>query len=271
MVKGYIFLNDAFVEAQSAALHVTDLAIQRGYGIFDFLKTVNGRALSLDDHLDRFYFSAQQMRLSVRPDKAELAAIITELMRKNDLPDSGIKITLTGGYSQDGFSIAEPNLIITQQPLVLTDHLTGLRLLSYEHSRQLPHVKTIDYLMPVWLQPLLAENSADDLLYHRNSYITECPRSNFFVVTAGGTLVTAADGVLKGVTRKKILDLAAPHFRIEERPVTLDEAYAAREAFISSTTKNVIAVTAIDGRPIGTGAEGEVTRWLWDAIWKIEQ
>lgn len=97
MSSNTVFLNDAFIVEAQASLLVTDLSIQRGYGIFDFFKTINGKPVFLDDHIARFYNSAQKMHLRISQTPEELKDIITELMQKNNLPDSGIKMTLTGG------------------------------------------------------------------------------------------------------------------------------------------------------------------------------
>src|SRR5690606_20814929 len=130
----FIYINNTFLPAAQAALPVSDLALQRGYGIFDFFKTLQGRPVFLEAHLDRFYRSAAQMRLPLQKSREELKALITELQQRNDLPESGIRLTLTGGCSPDGYSITEPNLVITQQPLQLPApdvFEKGLRLLSY--------------------------------------------------------------------------------------------------------------------------------------------
>lgn len=100
--------------------------------------------------------------------------------------------------------------------------------------------------MAVWLQPKRAEAGADDILYHYNGVISECPRSNFFVVTAENKIVTPAEGVLQGITRKKVLQLAGKHFDVEERAVALDELKTAKEAFITSTTKRILPVAQVD-------------------------
>ncbi|MES1220674.1 MAG: aminotransferase class IV, partial [Bacteroidota bacterium] len=114
MDKPFVVINDSFIAEDKAALSVNDLAIQRGYGIFDFFRTINGRFIFIDDHLDRFFHSASKMRLPVNKTKDEFKALIAELAEKNKMPDSGIRVTLTGGYSADGYTVANPNLIITQ-------------------------------------------------------------------------------------------------------------------------------------------------------------
>lgn len=262
MNKTYALINQQLVPYQDAMMHISDLSVQRGYGIFDFFKTIGGKPLFLDDHLDRFCHSAQRMHLDPGCSTHELRAMLEDLMAKNNLPESGIRITLTGGYSVDGYTISKPNLLITQQALQLerTVQERGVCLITYEHQRQLPDVKTIDYLMAVWLQPTIKSHGADDVLYHSNGLVTECPRSNFFMVTKKGEVVTGASNVLKGVTRKHLLQLASHEFEAVERDFTLDELMQASEAFVSSTTKLVLPVTEINGIRIGNGSCGPITR-----------
>jgi branched-chain amino acid aminotransferase len=259
-----VYINDAFLPASKAALQVSDLAIQRGYGIFDFFKTLDHMPVFLDEHLDRFYHSAEQMRLDPGKDREQLREVIRELAEQNNIADAGIKITLTGGYSPDGYSITRPNLIITQQALKMPDKAVfqkGLRLMSYPHQRQMPQVKSLDYLMAIWLQPLIKEKGADDVLYQYNGLVSECPRSNFFIVTSDDTVVTSTQP-LKGIIRMKTLEIARKQFRVEERELTLEEAFQAKEAFITSTTKHILPVVQLDGRAIGDGQPGDVTVML---------
>ncbi len=117
-------------------------------------------------------------------------------------------------------------------------------------------------MMSIWLQPLLKEKQADDFLYHNNGIITECPRSNFFMVSPEGKIVTPANNILSGITRMKVLVLASNHLPIEERDIHIDELQTATEAFITSTTKQIIPVTRINGNEIGNGQVGDTTRKL---------
>jgi D-alanine transaminase/branched-chain amino acid aminotransferase len=263
----FVVINDEFIPADQARIAINDLAIQRGYGIFDFFKTVNGIPVFLDQHLERFYRSAERMRLSFDRSPATLKEILFELIKRNGFSDSGVRITLTGGYSVDGYSTSTPNLLITQQPLVLTPGIqTPLRLVSYGHQRQMPEVKTIDYLMAIWLKPFVTDNNADEVLYHQQGIVSECPRANFFIVTNANIIVTPARNILKGVIRSNILSLSTEGFNIEERDLHLEEIYDAREAFITSTTKNILPIITVDGKKIGDGTVGETTQLLSDAL-----
>lgn len=269
MKEPFVFINGDFVPSSRATILVNDLAVQRGYGIFDFMKTVDHMPVFYEEHLDRFLQSAGQLRLDAGMDKEGLYTIIKKLIEVNNISLSGIKLTLTGGYSPDGYTLSKPNLIITQNPiqLPLPDvYEKGIRLVSYPHVRQMPDVKTIDYLMAIWLQPYIQERNADDVLYQRDGFVSECPRSNFFIVTKEGTIVTPAEHILKGVIRGKVLEMAVSRFKVEERPVHLDDVFAAQEAFITSTTKHALPVVELDGRVIGEGRPGKVSAWINEAL-----
>ena len=260
----FAIVNDSFITTDKASLLVNDMAIQRAYGVFDFLRTINGKFVHVDDHLDRFIYSASQMRLQHGKTKEQLKQLLDELAAKNKLPDSGIRITLTGGYSEDGYSIATPNLIIYQKPLLVNkqNQQDGIRLVSYEHQRQLPHLKTIDYIMAIWLRPFIAQHNADDVIYHKEGSVTECPRSNVFIVTKDDRIVTPANNILKGITRKHIIEAAKNHFIVEEKDVTIDDILQAKEAFITSTTKQLLPIFQLDGNKVGNGKSGEITMSL---------
>jgi branched-chain amino acid aminotransferase len=214
------------------------------------------------------FSSASKMRLPLDKTKEDLRQLFDELMTKNKIPDSGIRITLTGGYSSDGYSLTTPNLVISQKPLLIDDNEIprGIQLVSYEHQRQIPDVKTIDYIMAIWLKPYVVQQQADDLLYHHGGIISESPRSNFFIVTKDEKIITPARNILKGINRKYVIQIAQEQFDFEERDITLDEVFKAEEAFLTSTTKLVLPVLALDGRKIGGGEPGEITLRIKDKL-----
>ena len=131
----------------------------------------------------------------------------------------GIRIILTGGYSSDGYQLSKPNLIISLRPFTspTEDQLQkAIHLISYPHQRQLPHVKTIDSLMAIWLQPFIKNNNADDVLYHQNGWASECPRSNFFMATHDNVIVTPLNNILKGVVRSKLIEVAKSNLKLKK-------------------------------------------------------
>lgn len=248
-VNNWIFLNDAMVRGKDAVLHIRDLSIQRGYGIFDFVKIVEDRPVFIDDHLQRFYASAEQMRLPVPYNRGQIKNIIADLLKANESSQTGIRLTLTGGYSADAYQVSKPNFIIETRPYsepAAEQLAQGIHLITYEHQRQLPQVKSIDYLMAIWLQDRVRQYGADDVLYHQGGWITECPRSNFFIVQHDDTVITPSHNILKGVVRKNLLQWAPGKFKILEKDLSLQDVKQAKEAFITSTTKTIVPVSRID-------------------------
>lgn len=270
----YAFVNHEIIPEKEASIHVGDLAVQRGYGVFDFFKTSDGHTFFLNDYLDRFYASAEYMRLPVALSREELTAVIKKLTELNHFRQSGTKVILTGGYSEDGYHPATPNLIITQHPLALPPvELVnkGVQIITHDYVRDIPSVKTINYTMGIWLTERVKKEGAYDVLYCKDNVVSEFPRSNFFVVTKDKTVATAAKNVLHGITRKNVLQLAEKYFNASVDDITLDDVYNADEAFITSTTKRVLPVIAVNGRKIGTGKPGEVSMQLLDHLIALEQ
>lgn len=270
----WTFINDQWIEADKASVHVSDLAVQRGYGVFDFFRTVKGQPLFIDDHLARLYHSASILRLHIPYTADELKTIIAALLQRNQLQIAGIRITVTGGYAADTYSISTPNLIITQSPLVMDaafDASKGLHLITEEYVRELPTVKSINYLMGVYLQQKVKDACANDVLYVKDGLISELPRSNVFVVTQQNELLTADTNVLYGITRKHILQLAKQTMRVNEQPVTLNDVLTSKEVFVSSTTKRLLPVFSVNGKQIGEGKAGVITTQLYHQFLQLEE
>ena len=268
------FINGQWTELQQAVIPVSDLGLQRGYGVFDFLRVKANRPLFVDAHIDRLYRSLEYMRLQIKYSKDEIKAILNELLQKNQLVHSGVRITVTGGASPDGYTPAEPHIMLVQQALAAPpDQLQtdSFKLVTHAFRRQLPEVKTTDYLMAIWLQPWIQEQRAQDVLYHWNGSITECPRSNFFIVTRNNTLVTPAAGMLKGITRANILAVAKELLTIEERELTQEDIRNAKEAFISSSTKRLRPVSAIDDTVFNACTKDSIAAMLFERLCKLEK
>jgi D-alanine transaminase/branched-chain amino acid aminotransferase len=128
-MQEFIYLNNAFVKAEDAKIHVSDLGLVRGYGIFDFFRAIDGKAIFLEDHLDRFENSARLMGLPIPATRDQLRAIILESIQRHPLPLLGIKMILTGGFSADGYLPAETsNLIVTAKPFEFKNPDKGMKL-----------------------------------------------------------------------------------------------------------------------------------------------
>ena len=274
-----VYLNGEYLPKEQSALNVSDLSILRGYGIFDYFRYLGGQPRFLEDHLDRFFNSAAGILLEVPISREDLAEVVHQLIKRNGGGDGGIRFVMTGGYSDDGYEPTVPNLVAMAYPFKLPpahQFEQGCSVMLHRYERQLPRVKTIDYLEGIRIIPLLRAAGADYPLYvDRDDNVRESDRSNFFIVK-NGTLITPVDDILLGVTRKHIIRLAKrldfksldPDFSgVAERKVSSKELLAADEAIIASSTKGPMPIVKVDGQLIGDGKPGPVTRRLM-AAWE---
>jgi branched-subunit amino acid aminotransferase/4-amino-4-deoxychorismate lyase len=264
------YLNGAIIPEETAQLGLNDLALLRGFGIFDYFVFERFQPRFLEDYLDRFYRSAKRLGLVSPIERDNLRQGIHQLIAANEQPSGGIRLVLTGGYTLDGYAPTVGNLFILQSsfpspPPVQFEH--GTWVATYQYQRELPEIKSLNYLIGIHLLPWLEEQGAEYILYHDGQYVRESDRSNFFLVTQEDVLVTAGEKVLAGITRAKILALARKSgMKVEEREITLSELAEAKEAFLTSSTKGALPVSFIDGKAVNTGKPGAHTKALQAAF-----
>jgi branched-chain amino acid aminotransferase len=254
------YINNRFIPYEDAKLHISDIGLQRGYGIFDYFVEMEGRIPFLEDYLDRFYRSAEMLNMEVPLAREMMKEKIGYMLQQNKLGTSGIKLLLTGGFSEDLYSPSTPNFMILNLPIMHQpgDFGEGVKLILLDYRRHIPEVKTLFYLPSIALFPKLAETGAVEVLYHNNGLITETTRANIFLVK-NNRLITPSPGVLRGITRMHVLQLASDRMPVEEREVRLEELWESEEVFITGTSKHVAPVVEIEGRKIGNGKPGAQT------------
>lgn len=263
----YHMINGEFIPVDDAKLHISDLSILRGFAIFDYFRVRKGKAIFMEDHLERFFRSAKLIGLNIPYSIEEVQHMIEGLIDKNGLTKFSIRLQLTGGYSNNGFEPSQPNLFLLSIPFPKLPEKyfkEGWHVLTYEFQRELPEVKTTNYLTGIRILPLLEKHDADAILYHDSTYIRESDRSNFFIVNQEGVLVTPKDKILLGVSRKITLKVAEGWIKTEERDITLEELRSAREMFLTSSTKPILPVTKLDGKIVADGKPGDITRKLME-------
>ncbi len=265
-------LNGEVLPSGKDMIHINDLGLLRGYGIFDFCRTYAGKPFLLEHHLARFRRSAELICLELSYTDEQLTHQIHELLHRSGLEKAGIRMMLTGGYSPDSITLIEPNLIITIElisagPAGIIQE--GVKLMSYEYQREMPEIKTTNYLMAIYLQKEQKRKEAYDVLYYHQGKVLELTRSNFFIVK-GNTVITPKDKILKGITRSTVIQLAQPKYSVEEREVTMEEVKRADEAFLTGTNKKIVPVVKIDNYLIGTGKPGKLTKELIEGFVEFE-
>ncbi len=261
----YCSINGKIRPMRQASVGLNDLALLRGYGIFDYFLFKYSRPLLIERYLRRFYRSAELMHLSPPLSMQALYQQILELIATNGQSQGSIRLVLTGGYTEDGYSPATPNLIILQHPYpnYPESYFTeGVGLISHDFQREWPEVKTINYLTGIKLLPEIKKAGALEVLYHRGGKVLESVRSNIFLVNDKEELITPDADILFGITRESVLKIAGGQLPIHQRPVSMEELMQARELFITGTNKSVMPVVRIGEQPIGDGKVGYWSRRL---------
>ncbi len=267
------FFGNEFTATENGKIPCSDLGVLRGYGIFDYFRTYGRKPFSLDDYLARFANSAKLLRLDLPLSHSELSTCVKELISRNIVAatsyngEIACRLVLTGGDSADSIRLTgESNFFIMAE--TVPDNAAeiarkGMAVITHNYQRYLPEVKSTNYLTSIHLQPQLDAAGAAEVIYTLNNSVFEGSRSNIFLFSKE-TLVTPKDGILLGNTRKALLSLARGEFEIEERPVSYEELRTAEEVFISASGRLINGVTAIDGKPVGSGVCGKRTLHLLD-------
>lgn len=266
MQKQLIYLNGRVMPAEQAAISPLDIGLLRGYAVFDLLRTVNGRPFLFAEHMERLRTSAAHLGLVVPVTDDEIFAAVMELLGANDHEEAAVRFVLTGGVSPDGMSFdpATPTFMIMTHDLHEPPaewYVAGSKLKLVEHKRECPGAKTTNYLTMLRHKQQATEEGATDLLYHEGGHITEAASASFYIVSDEQIIAPGSD-VLWGTIGSFVLDLARDRYEVVLRDVTLDEVLAAKEAFLTSTTRGVLPIVALDDHVIGSGAPGPVTRDL---------
>jgi branched-chain amino acid aminotransferase len=274
-MKEYCYLNGKILPVKEAKISVTDIGILRGYAIFDSIAAVKDRIIFFDEHYRRFKNSAKIMRLKIRISKHEIKVAIEKLLRKNNYNLSKIRVVLTGGEAIGtmDYDLRSANFLILVQKMILSnlrDYTLGIKLITYEHQREIPTAKSNGYVTAVNVQPLRRQAGAKEILYTFNGNIMEATTSNFFIVK-GNKLITPKEDILIGIVRNKVIGLASTFMKIEERELNVSELKAADEAFITSTYKKVVPVVHIDKTIIGNGKVGLKTKILLEQYARLER
>jgi branched-chain amino acid aminotransferase len=258
------FVGKNFVDKENAFIHVNDIGLLRGYAVFDYLKTYYGEPFRINDHLIRLNNSAKQIGLKLPRSIGEIKNICFELLEKNKFPESNIRIVVTGGIGLDSKTKGEPVLIVTCEPRIVMNpiyYTEGIKLKTVEDSRQISLSKTCNYIRAIDYLDEYRQQGFSEVLYVLDNEVLECTSSNVFMFK-DNKLITPEAGVLMGITRKVILEIASGMFEIEERRIKLDELLDADEVFISSTEREVMPVIMINDKKIAGGKVGSSTRRL---------
>jgi branched-chain amino acid aminotransferase len=257
------YIDGHWVHPHEASISINDTAILRAYSVFESLRTYDHRPFHLDEHLARLYRSAELIDLDIPYSREQIAALVREVIERNAYKHATIRIFVTGGETEDSIlPTGKPVLVVLITPLGERDmqrFAQGIKVITTHLQRIMPEAKTNNYVAAVRaLKEAARHIAADALFVNEQGHVLEATRSNFFIFR-GDTLVTPRQGILIGVTRSVVLNLAHGRFPVEERPILLDELSLVDEAFITSSSKEILPVVQIDDLVIGDGKPGPRT------------
>lgn len=257
------YVNGRWVHPHEATISLNDVAVLRGYSAFESLRTYHRQPFHLEEHLNRLYRSAELIELAVPWSRAYITQLVHEIIERNTYVHASIRLFVTGGETEDSIlPLGKPTLAVLITPLGerhMERFAQGYKVITTPLQRSTPEAKTTSYLEAIRaLKEATRHDAVDALFVNAQGHVLEATRSNFFVFR-GDTLVTPRDGVLLGITRNVVLELAHGLFTIEERPILLAELPLVDEAFITSSSKEIMPVVQIDDLLIGNGTPGRRT------------
>lgn len=268
-----VYLNGDYVAEQDAKVSIFDRGFMFGDGIYEVTAVIDGQLIDFPGHMQRLRRSLGEIGMTMPLDEDGLARIHHHLIEDNALREGLVYLQVTRGTQDRNFlypSTDTPQTLVlyTQAKAVIDSPLAkrGLTLISVPDLRwQRSDIKTTQLLYACMAKEMAKAGGADDAWLVRDGAVTEGSSNNAFIVTRDGAVVTRelSRALLPGITRGVLLDLIERDgLRLEERPFTLEEAYAAAEAFVTSSTSFVYPVVNLDGRAIGDGSPGPITQRL---------
>jgi len=275
-----VYVDGKFYPQSEAKVSVFDHGLLYGDGVFEGIRAYNGRVFKLDRHLDRLYHSAKAIDLKIPHTKEEMANIILETCRRNDIREGYIRPVITRGKGDLGLDPRRcksgPSVVVIAQPgisLYGKVYERGLKVVTSSYRRVPPQslspsIKSLNYLNNIMARVEANQYGADEaLMLDIHGYVSEATAENFFIVR-NSTIVTPWTSTnLPGVTRETVLEIVPQlGLKAEERLFTLYDVWSADEAFISGTAAEIGPVVELDGRTIGDGKPGPTTKKIMKAF-----
>src|SRR6266571_1973404 len=268
-----VYLNGKFLPIDEARISVLDRGFIYGDGVYELVPVYRRQPYRLPQHLARLQRSLDGIRLANPHRDEQWEAIIRELIARQPFADQGVYLQVTRGAAKRDHAFppdAVPTVFMMSNPLpVLTREQIegGVPVVTAADERWLHcDLKTISLLGNVLARQLAVDRGAVETVLFRDGYLTEASASNVLIVNRGGIVAPPKDNlILPGITYDATLELAREGgLPLEIRPISRDEALAADEMWLSSSTKEVLAVTAVDGKSFAGGSPGPVFRKMYE-------
>ncbi len=272
----WVYIDGKYVLKEEAKISVFDHGFLYGDGVFEGIRAYQGRVFKLDKHLQRLYNSAKAITLKIPLKEEELKEKILETLRRNNLKDAYIRLIVSRGEGDLGL---DPEKCPQACVIIITDKIKiypeefyekGLSVITASTRRNIsftidPQIKSLNYLNNI-LAKIEANlgNVSEAIMLNKDGYVAECTGDNIFMVKEE-TLFTPPMwvGVLEGITRNVVIELAQKeNISVKEKAFSIVSLYTADECFLTGTAAEIIPVTQVDGRVIGKGEAGKITKGL---------
>lgn len=271
-----VFVDGKFVDEKKAVVSVFDHGLLYGDGVFEGIRAYNGRVFKLSEHVDRLFYSAKAILLKIPMSHRAICEAVRAACKRNKIRDGYIRLVVTRGAGTLGL---DPNRCSNPQVIIIADKIQlypetfykkGLEIVTVPTTRNHtnavnPAIKSLNYLNNI-LAKIEAINAGcvEAIMLNSQGFVAECTGDNVFMLK-GGQLLTPplAAGALYGITRSVAIELAESlGIEAKEPNLTRYDLYNADEVFITGTAAEVVPVVKIDGRQIGAGKPGKLTKKL---------
>lgn len=268
-----IYLNGKFVDRADAKISVFDHGLLYGDGGFEGIRAYKNVVFKLKEHVDRLYETMHTLMIKVPLTKEQMIDAIVETLKKNNISDGYIRVVITRGEGDLGLDPRKcqgaASVIIIADTITLYPkelYLNGMDIITVPTTRNIvgaidPRLKSLNYLNNIFGK-IEAGNCgySEAIMLDSQGFVAECTGDNIFIVK-NGSMSTPSQGRLQGITRDAVMDIAAQmKVLTQERLITRHEVYTADECFLTGTAAELIPVVKVDGRVIGAGKPGVITK-----------
>jgi branched-chain amino acid aminotransferase len=271
-----VYINGKLFDKSEAKVSVFDHGLLYGDGVFEGIRAYSGRVFRLKQHVDRLYESAKGIHLEIPMSRAAMADAINQTLAANKLSDAYIRVVVTRGAGSLGL---DPRKTTDPQVIIITDKISLYPPELYEHGLKIitaattrnhpnavnPRIKSLNYLNNIMGKIEATQSGClEALMLNHKGEVAECTGDNVFVVQRGVIHTPSADsGILEGITRAAVIELArGAGYTVVERTMDRLDVFKAEECFLTGTAAELIPVVECDGRVIGDGRPGPITREL---------
>ena len=277
-----IWLGDKLVDEQDAKISVFDHGLLYGDGVFEGIRVYNKKVFELEAHIDRLYNSAKGIRLEIPISREHLISSLHKTVEANGVVDGYIRLIITRGVGTLGlnpFTCETPTVVIIADNIQLYPeelYEKGMKIISATTVRNHPlaippQVKSMNYLNNILAKIEALDNDVPEaIMYNHEGYVAEATGDNVFMVRRGTIYTPPVEaGALEGITREVVIRLAKKEgIEVVEKNLTRFDLYISEELFLTGTAAEVIGIVEIDGRTIGNGSPGPVTRHLREKFFR---